>query len=143
MAALLGASSMAEASAGQPDQSIVGLWRSVATITGVPPSPQFNLFGPGGTVISVPPTTQARSIGIGHWLQSGDREYDVTFWIHRFTETGALAGGTKFLSRLILGETGDTYTGAFKSTLYDVSGAVTGSGMGTLEGTRLNPEPFA
>lgn len=142
LAAFLGAGPARRAAAAQSEPGVEGAWLVVVTQTGGPTVPLYNFFSPDGMVLNVNHNYQVRSIGIGRWIKTGDREYNNTFWWHRVNDAGALIGRTKVLTRIQLNETGDAFQGVFKGTQYDVSGNVVLTNEGTQEGTRLVAEPF-
>jgi hypothetical protein len=127
---------------GESAPAVAGVWLVTATAMGAPPAPLFNLFTPEGIVISVPPDL-TRSILIGLWIQTGEREYGNTFYNHRFDTNGMLIGRAKIQTRIQLDESGDTFRGAFKATMFDLNGAVVLTREGTQEATRLLAEPFS
>ena len=142
LAALFGGGALTGASA-QPAQGIEGLWRLGGTFMGNPLPPNFNFFAPGGMLVNVPPDARGRTIGIGHWVRTGDRMFETTIWLMRFTEAGALDGTTKLQGRIDLHESGETYRSAVKGTLFNLAGNVVNNIEASVEATRLNPEPFA
>lgn len=134
---------------------IVGAW-SIAVQAGPDrPAVAFTSLYADGTVLTSNPASrpapagaddgvQIISAGHGAWKQTADRAYAFRFVYFQSDETGRLLGTTTIDATVELAADGQTFGGSFTATMVDPSGAVSGTGGGTVAGVRITvPESAA
>jgi hypothetical protein len=94
-----------------------------------------------GVVIQAHPNP-ALSAGHGAWVQTGERDYLLTFLYLRRNAQGNLVGTQKVRRMVNLDETGSSFTGSFQNEILDLEGNVERSSTGTVQGARIVAEPF-
>jgi hypothetical protein len=103
-------------------KALVGVWEVKISAGGVPPPPLLSIasFGEDGsftttgdTKFSLAPPNQdlanERGPGYGRWVQSGDREFKLTFYAVLLKD-GRVNGYLEARSTLILSESGNEFT---------------------------------
>jgi hypothetical protein len=119
----------------------VGAWLVTVKPAGAPPVQGFLIYAADGGLIWVPPGLR-RSVGVGTWVRTGERENSETFVVHDRDESFALTGRNKVQARVKLDETGNTFQAVYRSTLFDLSGNEVSATDGTSEGVRIRVEPL-
>jgi hypothetical protein len=103
-------------------KTLVGVWEVKISAGGVPPPPLVSIaiFGgdggfstTGNTKFSLAPPFQGladqRGPGYGRWVQTGDREFKLTFYAVLWKE-GEVNGYLRVRSTMILSESGNEFT---------------------------------
>jgi hypothetical protein len=75
-------------------------------------------------------------------VQTGERDYLLTFLYLRRNAQGNLVGTQKVRRMVKLDETGSSFTGSFQNEVLDLEGNVERSSTGTVQGARIVAEPF-
>ena len=122
--------------------AIVGAWRSVQTITGLPPFGSLTSFASAGTLVtsaSIDLTTQfASTPGYGAWTRIGDGQYRAKFEFFTFDSSRNPSGSG--LVRLKISVDGDRQRGPVTLTLFDLAGSVLVTTSGTFDATRIEAD---
>jgi hypothetical protein len=128
------------AEAAQSEPGIEGLWRVTALGGQSMGVAIYTLYLPDGAVVGL--YADPRISFLGRWMRSGDRSFVSIVYQYRRDADGASVGLTRVQQRGELDEGSHRWTGVFKSVFYDNDGAVVDNRQGTLEGVRLDAEPY-
>jgi hypothetical protein len=128
------------AEATQSEPGIEGLWRVTALGGQSMGVAIYQLLLPDGSVVGL--YADPRISFLGRWMRSGDRSFVSTVYQYRRDADGASVGLTRVQQRGEMDEGSHRWTGVFKSVFYDNDGAVVDNRQGTLEGVRLEAEPY-
>jgi hypothetical protein len=118
--------------------------------TGVPPPPMLAMamFGKDGSFVgthdrAVPPVPDILAIGAdmgpayGRWLQSGEREFQLTFYAAMWNTEGVISGFHRIQASIVLSESGDEFTAKTQADFSDANWKTVMSNTGEVKAARL------
>ena len=121
------------------DAGIVGAWRAVNTVTGLPPFGALTSFAWGGTLTtsaSIDLTPQFLSTpGYGAWERVGEDRYRGRFEFFTFGSGGVPAGSGEVKLSIVVD--GNHQHGPLALTIFDPTGHVVLTTNGSFEATRV------
>jgi hypothetical protein len=122
--------------------AIVGLWRIKFLAGGQIFDEGFKLLIGDGTEIpndigSPQPVNGADTICPGVFKTVGPRTYKLRHFFWSFSASGNLAGTGLFLEHVTVAKTGNSYTGSFTFTTFDLGGNITFETAGELTAQRI------
>ena len=79
--------------------------------------------------------------GYGVWARKANNLFAVTFVGNSFAADGTVESSYKVNATLSVGPSGDTLSGTFQTTIFDLQGHVLETFTGTLTGVRIVVEP--
>lgn len=122
-------------------RAIEGVWDSRITLHPCPdPSVvlanfrALNQFNRHGSLVATSQVAQPPSLGEWKWL--GGLRYRAVFRFQRFGAAGAFEGMTQVTRMIRLSASGDSFTSAVATELYDLSDTLFAAGCGKEEATR-------
>lgn len=131
-------------------KDMTGVWEVSILPTGVPPPPirALSMFLKGGSFVatlnrSVPPAPPIQAVAAdmgpayGQWVQTGDREFQLTFYAAMWNKEGVISGFHRIQSTIVLSESGDEYTAHTQADFFDANWKTLISNTGEAKGTRL------
>jgi hypothetical protein len=159
LTALVLAMACAAPAASAGDRNIEGSWVTIVTATdppGLPPMQSLITFTKGGGVLEsrrlyVPPPfgPLLETGGHGAWEHVAHHEVLLKFIFllqaapnHPVLVNGEPLGTDNIFMRVRVDHSGDTFTGVFTSQARDPLGNVVFTAHGTVQGTRIRPEPL-
>ena len=74
--------------------------------------------------------------GYGIWVRTGNREYSITFTGNSFGADGTVTAKYKVRASVALAPDGNSFSGTYKTDIFDLAGNPTGAFHGTVAGTR-------
>jgi hypothetical protein len=107
---------------GEPSEKkdLTGVWEAKISPTGVPPPPMSALamFRKDGSFFGslnrrVPPIPVIQAVATemgpayGRWVQTGDREFQLTFYATMWNKEGVISGFHRIQSTIVLSESGN------------------------------------
>ena len=97
------------------------------------------LVAPGGVALFTDQSELSlrMGLGVGAWVQTGERTIALTFVRQRFDVTGTLVGTTRIRDTLTLDAAGNTFSGSGSVDVLGLAGTVVSSGSFTIQGTRI------
>jgi hypothetical protein len=120
-------------------EAIIGAWRAVNSVAGLPPFGAMTSFASGGTMVtsaSIDLTPQFLSTpGYGAWERTGEGQYRGRFEFFTFGSGGVPAGSGEV--RLTILVEGNHQHGPLALTIFDPAGHVVLTTSGTFEATRI------
>ncbi len=124
-------------------QTLDGTW--MATITRINPPPgtpptftSLHTYLPGGGVIETTSTGRTnRSVGIGDWVRTGERQFTNTIYMMRYDPGEVFAGVTRIIRNIRLAENRKEFLGVSVSELYDTDGKLIRTLRATEVGKRV------
>jgi hypothetical protein len=122
------------------ERSLIGSWEFTATISpGASLNRGLSLVAPGGVALFTDQgePSQHVGLGVGAWIRTGKRTFDLTFVRQRFDANGTLLGTVKIRETRMLHADGDTFGGSGSFGVLDLTGTVVSSGSFTIQGTRI------
>jgi hypothetical protein len=138
VAALAPTVALAKSSDAQND-AIVGAWRAVNSVTGLPAFGALTSFASGGTLAtsaSIDLTSQFLSTpGYGAWERIGEGHYRARFEFFTFGSGGVPAGSGEVKMTAVVD--GDHQHGPLTLTIFDLTGHVVLTTSGSFEATRI------
>jgi len=124
------------------DPSIVGLWHVLFVSGGQPFDEGYDVWHSDGTEIlndTAPPqpANGAGTICLGVYKKTGPRTYQLKhpFWM--FDATATLVGTGVILEQVTVDLSGNSYSGAFEFSTYDLKGNLTFAASGDLKAERI------
>jgi hypothetical protein len=73
----------------------------------------------------------------GQWVQTGDREFQLTFYAAMWNKEGVISGFHRIQSTIVLSESGDEYTAHTQADFFDANWKTLLTNTGEAKGTRL------
>jgi hypothetical protein len=121
------------------DDAIIGAWRAVNSVTGLPPFGALTSFASGGTLAtsaSIDLTSQFLSTpGYGAWERTGEGHYRARFEFFTFGSGGIPAGSGEVTLTIVV--EGNHQHGPLALTIFDLTGHVVLTTSGSFEATRI------
>jgi hypothetical protein len=140
---MLVAPDLARAQMNGSAQKLDGTW--LVTITRIDPPPgvpptflSLQMYMQSGEVIETSNTGRTnRSVGLGEWVRTGNREFTNTFWYFRFNPGETYAGLTKVIRNIRVSEDQRRFRAVSIQELYDTAGSLIATRRSTEAGERL------
>lgn len=127
-------------------KTLVGVWEVKIAAGGMPPPPLVSIAifsgdgsfsTTGNTKISLARLGDQRGPGYGRWAQTGDREFELTFYAVLLKE-GEVNGYQRVRSTMILSDSGNEFTSReCRVEFLDANWKVVDSDNDEVKGTRL------
>jgi hypothetical protein len=131
-------------------KDLAGVWEVSISPTGAPPPPMraLAMFGNDGSFVGthdrgVPPVPQILAVAAdmgpayGRWLQTGDREFQLTFYAAMWNKEGVISGYHRIQASIVLSESGDDFSAKTQADFFDANWKTLISNTGEVKGTRL------
>jgi hypothetical protein len=135
---------------------LVGSWRVAGTPAGAQPAPPRILvsFSDDGVAIRTAPLQQAAPPALGTdkmfistthgaWTRDGDGTFGLTFVGMAFDAAGQFLATQRIRVAVEVSESGDAFSGPFKTDFLGADGQVLASSSGMVQATRIDVEPLA
>lgn len=122
-------------------QHMEGAWRVTINGQGRPVEFAFNHFTADGALLVVG-SLRTQSVAVGAWVRTGDRQFGLTHHRFNYDADGNLTSTIKVRANIALNDTLDGFSGTYQADVIDLSGNLLRSGLGTLDGKRINVEPL-
>jgi hypothetical protein len=141
LAAALAAGCASLGSTRETNQGLVGAWIVTASR---PAGVGKNLltFSSDGTFFRSGDTHPVLSGGHGAWKQVGDKEFEATYIAFRFDQDRKWIGSTKTRIHITAGPGNNEFTGVAKVSTRDLQDKEVGMAEVSLQGKRIQVEPF-
>lgn len=137
---------------GTKSKDLIGSWLVTVTPQGAPSFQALKTFDAGGGLVAsaqgdilldAPPgVAPVASTAHGAWIKTGKGEFLVTFRQIFYGSDGSFEGGAKIRLAAALNPEGDEWSGQFKVEYFDAAGNVVFAGEGTMQASRIVPEPL-
>jgi hypothetical protein len=131
-------------------QDLAGVWEVKISPTGVPPPPMLAMamFGKDGSFLGIhdraaPPVPEIMAIGVdmgpayGRWVQSGDGEFQLTFYAAMWNKEGVISGFHRVQASIVLSESGDEFAAKTQAEFLDPNWKAVLTNTGEVKATRL------
>ena len=131
-------------------KDLTGVWEAKISPTGVPPPPMqaLSIYLKDGSFIatqnrSVPPAPPIQAVAAdmgpayGQWVQTGDREFQLTFYAAMWNKEGIISGFHRIQATIVLSESGDEYTAHTQADFFDANWKTLLTNTGEVKATRL------
>jgi hypothetical protein len=137
---------------GEPveEKGLTGVWEVKISPTGAPAPPllAMALFGKDGSFVGIhdraaPPVPEILAIGVdmgpayGRWVQSGDREFQLTFYAAMWYKEGVISGFHRVEARIVLSESGEEFAAKTLAEFLDPTWKAVLTNTGEVKATRL------
>lgn len=126
---------------GNDQGTIEGTWLSKVTTPNPPPGvpPVFlslSTHTRSGEVAEANTTSADRSVGLGEWTRTGNRQFERTLTFFNYAPGHVFVTFTKVSSSIVLARDGESYTANNSFRIYDATGVLVFSGQNTTVANR-------
>jgi hypothetical protein len=147
IAAMLVSSLTAMAQSPVSGQALEGAW-NVALVFNQPglppcaPAPSAAwATGPGRGIVIADSCYASESAGYGSWVRTGNNQFAITFVGNSFGPDGTVSSTYKVRAWVSLNSTQNSFTGPFRTEIFDLAGNLLATFTGTATGTPVVVEP--
>jgi hypothetical protein len=131
-------------------KDLTGVWEVKISPTGAPAPPllAMAMFGKDGSFLGIhdraaPPVPEILTIGVdmgpayGRWVQSGDREFQLTFYAAMWNKEGVISGFHRVEANIVLAESGEEFAAKTLVEFLDPTWKAVLTNTGEVKATRL------
>jgi hypothetical protein len=101
----------------------------------------FTTITPGKGTVIAESCYASEGAGYGSWARTANNEFASTFIGNSFGPDGTVAATYKVRATVVLGPSGDTFSGPFTTEFFDLAGTGLGTVTGTVSAARIVVEP--
>jgi hypothetical protein len=142
-AALFACSGLATAQPGpESGQSLAGAWDVTINFNGQPPCRSAPAVATREGTIIADSCSQNLGAWYGSWVRTGNRQFASTFIGNLYGPGGVVVGSYKVRASGPIDSSGNTFSGPFRTDLFDTVGKLVGSFTGTVTAKRIQVEPL-